>query len=73
MKIIHINSLKNKVPEGTCTFPALQTKMQLKTKELLKKVMPTVKKKLRLCYYYCLFEIVFFLSLLFLEIILLDE
>ena len=60
MKIIHINSLKNKVPEGTCTFPALQTKMQLKTKELLKKVMPTVKKKLRLCYYYCLFEIVFF-------------
>ena len=65
MKIIHINSLKNKVPEGTCTFPALQTKMQLKTKELLKKVMPTVKKKLRLCYYYCLFEIVFFVSSFF--------
>lgn len=45
MKIIHIN-FKNKVREGTCTYPALQTKMQLNTKELLKKkVMPTVKKK----------------------------
>lgn len=59
MKIIHIN-FKSKVRDGLCTYPALQTKMQLKTKELLKKVMPTVKKKLRLCYYYCLFEIVFF-------------
>jgi len=65
MKIIHINSLKNKVPEGTCTFPALQTKMQLKTKELLKKVMPTVKKKLRLCYTIVYLKLFFFVSSFF--------
>ena len=57
MKIIHIN-FKSKVRDGLCTFPALQTKMQLKTKELLKKVMPTVKKTLKVTLY-CLFEIVF--------------
>jgi hypothetical protein len=47
------------VREGTCTYPALQTKMQLKTKELLKKSDAYSEKKAKVMLYYCLFEIVF--------------
>ena len=57
MKIIHIN-FKSKVRDGLCTYPALQTKMQLKTKELLKKSDAYSEKTLKVTLY-CLFEIVF--------------